>query len=43
MTMIKATVRNGHIEHEERVPLPDGTEFMIRLPNRLSEGVLPCE
>ena len=43
MTMIKATIRNGRIEHQERVPLPDGTEFMIPLPNGKLENVLPCE
>ena len=43
MTMIKATIRNGRIEHQERVPLPDGTEFMIPLPNGKLKDVMPGE
>ncbi len=33
MTMIKAIVRNGQIEVEKPVDLPDGTELTIRLPD----------
>lgn len=32
MTVIKATVRNGRIETETPVDLPDGTELRIPLP-----------
>lgn len=33
MTMIKAVVRNGRLETEEPIDLPDGTELLIPLSN----------
>jgi hypothetical protein len=33
MYAIKAVVRNGRIETEEPLDLPDGTELLIPLPN----------
>ncbi|MBV9126152.1 MAG: hypothetical protein JO112_22615 [Planctomycetes bacterium] len=33
MNTIKATVRGGRLEVEEPIDLPDGTEFLIPLPN----------
>jgi hypothetical protein len=38
MTTIKATVRNGRIEVDEPLNLPDGTELLIPLPNGTEEG-----
>jgi hypothetical protein len=32
MTMIKAIVRNGRVELDEPLDLPDGTELLISLP-----------
>ena len=33
MNAIKATVRNGRIETNEPINLPEGTELLISLPN----------
>jgi hypothetical protein len=35
MHTIKATVRNGRIEVDKQIDLPDGTELMIPIPARL--------
>ncbi len=43
MTTIKATIRNGRIEHQDRVPLPDGTELLIPLPNGKVKDIVPGE
>jgi hypothetical protein len=37
MNTIKATVRNGRIEVDEPLDLPDGTELLIPLPNGAEE------
>jgi hypothetical protein len=34
MSTIKAVVRNGHIETEEPLDLPEGTELLIPIPDR---------
>ena len=36
MSIIKAVVRNGHIETEEPLDLPEGTELLIPIPDRSS-------
>ena len=34
MSTIKAVVRNGHIETEEPLDLPEGTELLSPIPDR---------
>lgn len=38
MTILKAIVRNGRIETDQPVNLPDGTELRIPLPDSALEG-----
>ena len=38
MTLIKAVVRNGQIELEKPVDLPDGTELTIPIPDLRNDG-----
>lgn len=37
MTVIKGVVRNGRIETNEPLDLPEGTELLIPLPTRLAD------
>jgi hypothetical protein len=37
MSTIRAVVRNGRIETEEPVDLPEGTELLIPIPDRRSD------
>ena len=43
MNAIKAVVRNGRIETDEPINLPDGTELVIPLPNASSAPEEPQE